>query len=124
MGSVSRSVSLKCVVGLVACAVLLSAGAVTGQQKTSAASATKAPQITTIFPAGAQRGTTVQFEIKGKNLNSVIGLYFSRQFGTVQQLEAPSADRLMVTMAIDDDTELGSVELRAVSIDGISNLKL
>jgi hypothetical protein len=123
MCPISRSVPGKFVAGFLSCVGLLSAGAAIGQQQ-KASPATKVPQITAIFPAGGERGTTGKFEITGKNLNSVTDLYFSPSIGTVESLDASGADRLVATVAIHKDIDPGAVEVRAISSDGLSNLKL
>jgi hypothetical protein len=108
-----------------ACVGSLAAGAAMGQaQKMAAQPAAKTPQITSVFPAGGQRGSSVSFEIKGKNLAEVTDLHFSAPGAKVENLEAKGGDRLLATVAIDKDAALGNVELRALAADGLSNLKL
>jgi hypothetical protein len=120
----SRSVSSKFLVIGFSCLCLLTAAVATGQQKTANPPATKAPQITSVFPAGAERGSTVEIELKGKNLETVTDLYFARSVGSVDKIEAKGADRLLATLSINRDIDPGSIELRAVSNDGVSNLRL
>ena len=125
MSRTFRSLSVKLVVGVISCVGLLTAGAATGQQqKMAAPPAAKTPQITSVYPAGGQRGASAEISVKGKNLNTVTDLYFSRPVGTVEKIEAKGTDELVATVAIDKDVDLGTLELRAVSGDGMSNLKL
>jgi len=86
--------------------------------------AAKTPQITSVFPAGGQRGSTVSFEVKGKNLGEVTDLHFSGPGAKVENLEAKGADRLLAKVAIDKDAPLGNIALRALAADGLSNLKM
>ena len=119
-----RPVLLRLLVASVSCLGVLVACVATGQQqKMAAPPAAKTPIITSVFPAGGQRGKSVELDVKGKNLNAVTDLYFARAVGTVEKLEAKGADRLLATVTIANDAELGTVELRAASIDGLSNLK-
>jgi hypothetical protein len=120
----ARPVALRISVAAVSCCGLLIAVVATGQQQKAAApAAAKTPVLTSVFPPGGQRGKSVEIEVKGKNLNSVTNLYFARPIGTVEKIEAKGADRLLATVTIANDAELGTVELRAVSTEGMSNLR-
>src|SRR5262245_46309860 len=119
-----RSISGKFFIASFSCLAFLMAARAIGQQQKAAPATAKAPQITSVFPAGGERGTTVELEVKGKNLNTVTDLYFARNAGRVHKMEAKGADRLLATVSIDKAIEPGAIELRAVSQDGISNLKI
>src|SRR5262245_51931607 len=106
MGHHSRSVSSKFLIISFSCLGLLTAAAATGQQQKAAnPPASKAPQVTSVFPAGAERGSTVEIELKGKNLETVTDLYFARSVGSVDKIEAKGADRLLATLSINRDIE-------------------
>jgi hypothetical protein len=124
MSPLLHSWSAKLLAGVVSCVGFLVAGVSIGQQQKTAAPAAKTPQITSVFPAGGQRGASAEISVKGKNLNTVTDLYFSRPVGTIEKIEAKGADQLVATVKIDKDIEPGTLELRAVSGDGMSNLKL
>ena len=107
------------------CLGLLAAGTALGQaQKAATPAPLRVPQITSVFPAGAQRGKSAEIEVKGKNLAAVTDLHLSNPGVKVEKLEAKGAERLVATVAVEADAEPGIVELRAVASEGISNLKL
>ncbi|MGQ9574590.1 MAG: hypothetical protein ACUVUC_04675 [Thermoguttaceae bacterium] len=79
------------------------------------------PLISWVFPAGAQKGKTIEATVNGKDLQGASGVHFSRAgvTGKVAQVVNPNTVRIEVTVA--PDAELGELDLRLVSPGGVSN---
>jgi hypothetical protein len=82
------------------------------------------PQIASIAPAGAQRGSEVALTIRGTGLAQVQEILFYSPGFTVQKLEAPKDDTLQAVVAVAPDAALGLHALRLRSRTGVSNLRL
>lgn len=85
--------------------------------------------LETIFPAGGQTGTTVEVEIRGKDLDEARSLHFSHQ-GIAAKPKMAEADdfhekpypvRGRFVVSIKKDVPPGIYEVRVVSRFGISN---
>jgi len=81
------------------------------------------PHLLTILPMGAQRGTSVEVEITGDNLEDVSRLVFSHPTITAKPVVGedgePAANRFLVTVA--DDAPPGIHDARVISRLGISS---
>jgi hypothetical protein len=79
------------------------------------------PAITSIFPAGAQKGKTVEITVSGTNLQGATGVHLSGAgiAGKVAKIVNPSSVR--VSLAIAPDAPLGERDLRLLTPGGISN---
>lgn len=75
-----------------------------------------AQELTSIFPAGGQRGTKVEITLAGKNLQDAHTLLFARASISAQKTQA---NRFVVTMPA--DAPPGACDLWAVTPRGISN---
>src|SRR5438067_2424399 len=82
------------------------------------------PQITTLLPAGVQRGTEATFTITGSGLATAKELLFYTPGFTVKKLEADKDDALKVLVAVSPDCQLGNHALRLRSLGGVSNLRM
>jgi hypothetical protein len=103
----------------------------------AAAHAQSQPQISYIFPAGGQRGTTVDVNVRGRFLRGATGIHISGKgvTGTVVSTEQPAADKKQprrldvaanpdlahVQVTVDADAEVGERDLRVTTPGGVSN---
>jgi hypothetical protein len=93
-------------------------------QKKAAPTQVQAPQITSVFPPGIQRGTEQVIELRGRNLIGLNQLRFSTPDLHVRKIDVKSPERAEVTLAATKSAALAVVELRAASANGMSNLRL
>ncbi len=103
----------------------------------AAAHAQSQPQISYIFPAGGQRGTAVDVNVRGRFLMGATGIHISGKgvTGKVVSTEQPKADKKQprrldvaanpdlahVQVTVDADAELGERDLRVITPGGVSN---
>ena len=77
------------------------------------------PDVTSLFPAGAKRGTSVSVAIQGKLGDGVVHVWSSRPGVTVTLPEKPGP----VTVNVSDQTEPGVCWLRFFNAEGASGLR-
>src|SRR5262245_49111547 len=100
----------------------------------------RSPQIISVFPAGAQRGSKVQVQVQGKALEGVYGVWLSTESvgGRIDRVEpieleelpgtGPrrekkkyAAQRAWLTLQVDAAARSGRHWVRLVSPRGVSN---
>ena len=97
------------------------------------------PTLSSLFPLGGQRGTTIQVQIRGKHLHEVNSLWIQSnslqaRISSVDQISEPAGDastppqknnssdyRVIVQMNIDASAPTGLYPLRLVSKQGVTN---
>jgi hypothetical protein len=79
------------------------------------------PLLSHVFPAGGQRGKTIEATVTGANLQgaSVVRITGPGVAAKVLQAEKPDSARIAVTIA--PDAELGERDLRVLTAGGVSN---
>jgi len=103
----------------------------------SAAQAQSQPQIAYLFPAGGQRGTTVNVAVRGRFLIGATAVYISGGGATGKILSGEKAvadkkkprrldvaanpDLAHIEITLDADAEVGERDLRLVTPGGVSN---
>jgi len=81
----------------------------------------QAPQQTTIFPSGAQLGSTAPVTIEGANLQGATGVLISGQGVTAKITKNDNAGALPVELTVAGNAEPGVREVRVVTPRGTSN---
>ena len=97
----------------------------------------KEPELTSLYPIGGARGTTVQVEIRGKNLGATYAIWSDRpglkadisqiqeinleELRNAQTAEIPRGNRVVAQIEIDPSVPSGCQTLRLVSSIGVSN---
>ncbi len=82
---------------------------------------TTQPYISSIFPAGGQRGKTVRVTISGQNLEEVRSIRVTGKGVTVNLAGTNSATTAVVSVSIALDADLGERDLRVLTPGGPSN---
>ncbi|OHB86668.1 MAG: hypothetical protein A2V98_10945, partial [Planctomycetes bacterium RBG_16_64_12] len=79
------------------------------------------PHINFVFPAGGQRGTTIETTVSGTDLQDADAVHVSGAgvTGSVVNVEDPNTVRISVALA--PDAELGERDLRVLTPGGLSN---
>jgi hypothetical protein len=111
--------------------------ALAGLVLTAIAQAQSQPQIAYVFPAGGQRGTTVDVNVRGRFLVGATGVHISGKgvSGKVVSVGQPSGDKkqprrldvannpdlAQVQVTIEAGAEVGERDLRIISPGGVSN---
>jgi hypothetical protein len=83
---------------------------------TAGKAAAQGPQLASVFPAGGQRGTTVEVALEGKDLATATGLFLSKPGITAKRLKGN-----VFTLDIGSDAPGGDCDLWALTAKGISN---
>ncbi len=79
------------------------------------------PVVTYLFPAGAQRGATVEATINGKDFQNASGVRVSGPGVTGKIVKVVNPNAVQIALAVAPDAELGERDLRLVTPGGISN---
>ncbi|MBN1417598.1 MAG: PPC domain-containing protein [Planctomycetes bacterium] len=79
------------------------------------------PFISSIFPAGGQRGRTVEVAVEGTNLTGIEAVRIAGGGVTGRVVETKDAKALRIAVAIASDAQAGERDLRLVSAGGASN---
>jgi hypothetical protein len=97
----------------------------------------KAPELSSVFPIGGAQGTTLQVEIRGKNLEGSYAIWFDKpglktaikqiqqvdleELKNAQTSEIPRGNQVIAQIEIDPSAAIGCQFLRLVSSAGVSN---
>ncbi len=87
----------------------------------------QAPTLRPPFPLGAQRGTSIDLNLTGTNLNEPVGLFLSFPAKVTIPTEGNNgkdAAKLLVRLEIPADAPIGMHFLRLATTRGLSNLRL
>jgi len=79
------------------------------------------PLLSHVFPAGGQRGKTVEATANGTNLQGAGGVRLSGRGVTATVLKVEKPDTVRISVAVAADAELGERDLRLVTPGGASN---
>jgi len=79
------------------------------------------PVVTFVFPAGAQRGTTVEATINGKDFQNASGVRITGPGVTAKIVKVVNPNAVQIALSVAPDAELGERDLRLVTPGGISN---
>ena len=107
------------------------------------AESTTTPQVFSIFPSGGQKGTSLQAEVRGKNLGEAYAVWsgtpgLKASLRKVEEIAAPQGEktpatgslpgphpaashRALLQVEIDPSAKIGAHSLRLVSSAGVSN---
>jgi hypothetical protein len=99
---------------------LLAVAAVLGCSSWAAAQPPQ-PLLAYVFPAGGQRGKTIEAVVSGTNLQGAIGVHLSGQGVAANVLKVEKPDTLRISVTIAADAALGERDLRVWTPGGISN---
>ncbi len=76
------------------------------------------PRLNSIYPCGAQKGTTVECTVAGGDLDGATGLYFSHA-GITAQPAGPG----MFKVSVAQDVPVGKYDVRVIAPPGLSNFR-
>jgi hypothetical protein len=79
------------------------------------------PVVTFVFPAGAQRGQTIEATINGKDFQNANGVRITGPGVTASVVEVVNPNTVRISIAVAPDAELGERDLRLITPGGISN---
>jgi hypothetical protein len=79
------------------------------------------PVATFVFPAGAQRGATVEATINGKDFQNASGVRITGPGVTAKIVQVVNPNAVRLSIAVAPDAEPGERDLRIVTPGGISN---
>ena len=79
------------------------------------------PFIDYLFPAGGQRGTTVQVTASGRNLGQVTGVRVSGTGVSAKLVKVENATTVVLTMTVAPGAVLGERDVRLITPDGFTN---
>jgi hypothetical protein len=79
------------------------------------------PLVAHVFPAGAQRGKTIEATVSGTNLQGALGVHLSGQGVAANVLKVEKPDTVRISVAVAADAPLGERDLRVWTPGGISN---
>ena len=79
------------------------------------------PTLGFIFPAGAQRGKTIEATISGTNLQGATGLFVSGKGITTKIVKVNNPNDVRVSITLAADAELGERDVRILTSGGASN---
>ena len=79
------------------------------------------PLLAYVFPAGGQRGKTIEATVSGTNLQGAVGVHLSGQGVAANVLKVEKPDTLRISVTIAADAALGERDLRVWTPGGISN---
>jgi hypothetical protein len=79
------------------------------------------PVVTFVFPAGAQRGRTIEATINGKDFQNANGVRVTGLGVTAKIVQVVNPNAVRVSLAVAPDAELGERDLRLITPGGISN---
>jgi hypothetical protein len=78
------------------------------------------PVISAVFPAGAQRGRSIEATANGTHLSGTNGVHITGGGATAQVVEATD-DSVRIAISVAPDAELGERDLRLIAPGGVSN---
>jgi hypothetical protein len=79
------------------------------------------PVVTFVFPAGAQRGKTIEATINGKDFQNANGARITGPGVTAKIVQVVNPNAVRISLAVAPDAELGERDLRLITPGGISN---
>ena len=79
------------------------------------------PVVTFVFPAGAQRGATVEATINGKDFQNANGVRITGPGVTAKIVQVVNPNAVKVSLTVALDAELGERDLRLITPGGVSN---
>lgn len=79
------------------------------------------PYLASIFPAGGQRGQTVEVTVAGKNLQNILAVGVTGHGVTAKVIGTNKADSARLALTIVPDAELKERDLRVITAGGPSN---
>jgi len=79
------------------------------------------PVVTFVFPAGAQRGKTVEATINGKDFQNANGVRITGPGVTAKIVKVVNPSAVQISASVAPDAELGERDLRLITPGGISN---
>ncbi|MBI3874405.1 MAG: PPC domain-containing protein, partial [Verrucomicrobia bacterium] len=79
------------------------------------------PRLQSVFPLGAQQGSTVEVEIAGGNLEETRKLYFSHTGITAEPVAEEKGKPVRFKVAVAAGVPVGEYDVRAIGKHGISN---
>jgi hypothetical protein len=79
------------------------------------------PVVTFVFPAGAQRGATVEATINGKDFQNANGVRITGPGVTAKIVQVVNPNAVKVSLTVAPDAELGERDLRLITPGGVSN---
>lgn len=79
------------------------------------------PQLKSIFPPGARRGTTVEVELGGAALEGTSKLYFSDPGITAELISDPAKLPARFKVTVAPGVPIGDHDVRSIGLNGISN---
>jgi hypothetical protein len=88
---------------------------------TSSAARAQVPVIQYVFPAGAQRGTTVETTVTGTDLQGATGVRFAPGDITGRVVRVVNPTTVVISIQADPGAELGEHDLRLLTPRGASN---
>ncbi len=77
--------------------------------------------VTFVFPAGAQRGKTIEATINGKDFQNANGVRITGPGVTAKIVQVVNPNAVRVSFTVAPDAELGERDLRLITPGGISN---
>ncbi len=89
----------------------------------SAAAVAASPELRTVHPTGAQRGTTVRFTLSGARLGDAAAVLFYKPGIEVSQLTVENAETVRIDCVIAADCPLGEHPLRLRTASGVTELR-
>ena len=78
------------------------------------------PRLSSVFPAGAQRGTTLEVTAFGDQLATTFGLWVSGG-GIKGEIVKAENNRVQLKLTVEPDALVGERDLRLVTKGGVSN---
>jgi hypothetical protein len=79
------------------------------------------PAVTFVFPAGAERGKTVEATINGKDFQNATGVRITGPGVTTKIVQVVNPNAVKVAFTVAPDAEPGERDLRLITPGGISN---
>ncbi|MCS7191754.1 MAG: hypothetical protein NZ937_02065 [Armatimonadetes bacterium] len=79
------------------------------------------PNLQSIFPAGAKRGTTLEAVATGNNLQTAFSVWVSGKGVTGEILKVENNNKVQLKFTLEPDAELGERDVRIVTKGGVSN---
>ncbi len=79
------------------------------------------PVVTFVFPAGAERGKTIEATVNGKDFQNASGVRITGPGVTAKVVQVVNPNAVRVSVAVAPDAELGERDLRLITPGGVSN---
>ncbi len=79
------------------------------------------PSLSSVFPAGGKRGSTVEVTVNGANLTNVVGARVSGGGITAEVIQPSTANSAKLRLTIAPNAELGERDVRLATNGGVTN---